>query len=341
MTTRMKYAAISIAAATLLLSGQAIAQAPIEISIAHLGASTGPAIAGSLGPLKDALEKTGKVQVTMYGAGSPYANATKFSEVVENGVVDMAFGVQEIEAGRYPLNTLFGKSFIVSDIEKASRAYMKMLKSTPELAKEFGNLHVLSVAVVGPDQLHSRVPIDRLEDLKGKRVMAANPSQVGVLRELGASAVVLPRTASYENLQKGVVDAVIGTYITLDTFNLYEVSCCHFDWNLAVAPIYLVMNKKKYESLPPDVKKVINSFTGEDAAVAIANVWTRGIREALSRAKAKNHKFGGITPSQQVELQKQFKPQTDERLEALEKRGLPAKAVFEKAVAAIKAEEAK
>jgi TRAP-type C4-dicarboxylate transport system substrate-binding protein len=138
-----------------------------------------------------------------------------------------------------------------------------------------------------------------------------------------------------------VVDAAIGTYQMLDAFNLYEVTCCHYDWNASVSPIYLVINKAKYQSLPADVKQVIDSFTGENAAVAMAHVWTLTTRDGKARAKSKEHKFGGITPQQQTELQKRFQSQTDARLEALEKRGLPAKALFKKIVDAIKAEEAK
>ena len=187
--------------------GTSTGQEKIKLSIAHIGLAAGQTNAETWGVLRANLEATGKAEVTTYGSGSAYANPTKFSELVELGVVDMAFAVQQFEPGRYPLNLLAGEPFITNDHVKGTRAFHRMLRSIPELAAEFRPNRVLIVGLAGAEQIHSRKPLRTIDDLKGARVLALNPIVLSIIREVGGSVVALPQTAQYENFQKGVIDA--------------------------------------------------------------------------------------------------------------------------------------
>src|SRR4051794_33139759 len=89
-----------------VLAPAARSQEKIKLSIAHIATLNVPNIKATMGGLRDALEATGKVDVTLFGQGSAYSDPTKFTDLVRRGVVDIAFGSPQFEAGRYPLNTL-------------------------------------------------------------------------------------------------------------------------------------------------------------------------------------------------------------------------------------------
>jgi TRAP-type C4-dicarboxylate transport system substrate-binding protein len=304
-------------------------QEKIPLSMVHIGPAASPAILGTLVPLKEALEKTGEVEVTMYGAGTAYSNPSKFSELVEQGVVDLAFGAQQFEAGQFPLNLLISEPLMVSDAEKATRAYMKVLRSTPELAAEFGKNRVISVALAGPEQLHSRKQITSLEDMKGMRVLATNPGWSQVLRKLGASVVALPVSAAYENLQKGVIDAVSSSWQSLQAFKLFEVTSAHFEVNAVAPPVYFVVNEAKYHSLPAAARKVIDDFSSVEMAERFAAVWTVATVSAKAEAEKTGHLIVEISTPEHETLRRHGRLVADTRLAELEKGGLPAKRIYE------------
>jgi TRAP-type C4-dicarboxylate transport system substrate-binding protein len=324
-----RFGVLAWGVALIAFGSAASAQQKVQISMAHIGPTTSPAITGTLVRLGKALEATGQVEVTYYGAGSAYSNPTKYFELVEKGVVDIAFGLPELEAGQFPLTLLAAEPFTFRDHEQGTLAIFKIVKTVPEIAKEFEKVHLISAALATSDQIHARKSIKSIDDVKGLRILVGSPALGGIIRELGGSVAVLPRSQLYENLQKGVVDAGVGTWLSLEAFNLYEVTNSHFEWNAAPSPVYIVMNLNKYNSLPPVVKKIVDEFSTEEAALEIAKVWTRVEQTAREKAKGLGHEISTISPEQRKLLQARVQPLTDARIEAVEKRGLPARRVYQ------------
>jgi TRAP-type C4-dicarboxylate transport system substrate-binding protein len=227
--------------------GTAFAQEKVKISIGHLSTIQSPNIAGTIGELKSALEGTGKVEVTLYGSGTSFSVPNKFSELVSQGVIDMAFGAASFEPGRFPLNLLVTEPFLVRDHVAGSRAITRAVRENADLMKEYTPNHLVMVMLSSAEQLHSRKPIKSFDDIKGMRILGNSPSMLAIYREAGASTVALPLPAQYENLQKGVVDAVSSSFTSLVAFKLTEVTTDHY-WFNATTPInYLVINEQKYQ----------------------------------------------------------------------------------------------
>ncbi len=86
-----------------------------------------------------------------------------------------------------------------------------------------------------------------------------------IIRALGGTPAPTPMMEVYDSLAKGVNDGVYAPYETLRTFRFAEV--CKYvtaSWQTGNAfPFYLAMNKRKYESLPPDLKEVVDVLSGE------------------------------------------------------------------------------
>ena len=320
---------------------QALAQEKIKISIVHIATASAPTNVGSVGVLKTSLEATGRAEVATYGTGSAYSNPTKFSELVESGVVDIAIGVPQFEAGRYPLNLLSGDLFPLIDHAKASRAYLRVVRATPELEAEFRPNRVLVVLFTSAEQIHSRKPLKSIDDLKGMRVMAINPLVMAMIRDVGGNVVALPQPAQYENLQKGVVDAVSSPWSGTVAFRTTEVTSSHLDIKSVATPIFIIMNQKKYDSLPPVLKKVIDDYSTEDNAARIAQLWDQLDGVGIAEAKNRNHGIVTVSDAERATLRKRFQHLTDARIAELNKKGLPAGRIYEALVRAMTAEDAR
>lgn len=108
--------ALPILAGELSWANAAFAQQKIKLLFAHIGPSSGPLISNAFGPLAKELEATGKVEFTYYGTGSAYSNPLKYPELLEQGVIDMAYGAQQLNAGQFPLNLLMVEPFLITDL---------------------------------------------------------------------------------------------------------------------------------------------------------------------------------------------------------------------------------
>ncbi len=325
-------------AAAIGCSSLAQAQDKISLSIAHIATLNVPNLAATIGALRSALEASGRVDVTLYGQGSPYSDPSRFTDLVRRGVVDIAFGSQQFEAGRFPLNTLIGAPFIAPDHIVATRAFRTVFDDEEALRAEFGTAaHVMLVFCSSPEQFHGVVPLRSIEDLKGVRVMTTNTGIMAIVQEIGGSVVALPTSAQYEQLQKGVVGASSNSWTGVYVFGTNEVTKSHLEVNSVATPNYLIINADKYAKLPADVKKVIDDFSTEDAAVRFANAWTNTDRLGRDGAIAKGASIVTLSEAERVTARQRFQHLTDARLSELDRKGLPASAIAHKLNAAIAA----
>lgn len=323
----------------MFVASDALAQ-KTQISIAHLGPPTSAIMKATIIPMLDALKATGSAEITLYSSGSAYSNPRKYSELVEKGVVDMAFGVQQFETGRFPLNLVIGEPFVVDDHEKGTRAYMEVLKKTPALRAEYSPNHLLQVALASAEQIHTRTkPVKSVDDLKGMRILVTNPGVAEIFRTLGANTAALPLPKQYENLQKGVIDASSSSMNSVAAFNLFEVTSHHFEWNIVPTPIYLVMTKKKYDGLRGDLKKVIDDFSTIDAAVKFSSAWTRLDDVARRTIRGRGGKIVKIDPRKRGALKKRFTSLLNARVDKINKKHPGARKIYDEFVKAVAAQQ--
>jgi len=334
---RLKIARVVAIATAIGLSSFAQAQEKVSLSIAHIATLNVPNVAATIGALRSALEATGKIDVTLYGQGSPYSDPTRFTDLVRRGVVDIAFGSQQFEAGRFPLNTLIGEPFLAPDHIVATRAFRKVFRENEALGKEFGTAHVMMVFCGSPEQIHGVVPLKSLDDLKGVRVMTTNAGIMAIVKELGGSVVALPTSAQYEQLQKGVAGASSTSWTGVYVFGTNEVTTSHLEINSVATPNYLIINGDKYAKLPSEVKKVIDDFSTEEAAIRFANAWTATDRLGRDGAIAKGASIVTLSEADRAKARQRFQPLTDARIAELDRKGVPATAVLQKLSAAIAA----
>jgi tripartite ATP-independent transporter DctP family solute receptor len=108
---------------------------------------------------------------------------------------------------------------------------------------------------------NSARPIKSPADLKGLKIRTMeNEIHVAYFRALGATAVPMPSPELYNALQQRVVDGQENPWTNIWTFKWYEVQKHGSATAHLYSPGLLVMSKKAWDKLPPDIQQYIKEL---------------------------------------------------------------------------------
>ena len=143
---------------------------------------------------------------------------------------------------------------------------------------ELKDVKVLAVWSFGTRLLFTKdVVIKSPSDVKGLKLRASNRQTNDAFTLLGAQTRSIPPPGVPEALSKGVLDGVVFPYDAVIPFKLDEltnrVSEFAGDRNFYNSVMLFVMNKAKYDSLPDDLKKIIDANSGAALAAELGHKW--------------------------------------------------------------------
>jgi TRAP-type C4-dicarboxylate transport system substrate-binding protein len=131
--------------------------------------------------------------------------------------------------------------------------------------KEWSDVEVLYINTSGPLIVQTvSKPVKTLEDLKGLKIRATGQMS-DVVKALGAIPVPLAMPDVYDSLRRNVIDGITVDLSTLKYWKFAEVEkFVTADWQLGTGyTFYFVMNAKKWNALPDDIKKIMSQVALE------------------------------------------------------------------------------
>lgn len=271
----------------------------------------------------------GKVKVTVFPAGSAFGNPARQLEQAVSGVVDIAHGLRGLPAGRFPRMGIVEFPFLVETANAASRTLWGMYPK--HFAQEFPDtVKVLGLHAHNAGLIHTREKqVKTMDDLKGLRIRSPSPQINAMLQQLGATPVGLPPGDVYENLQRGVIDGAVFPWDPINSFRLFEVTKYHLDARSYTASFYFVMNKRKYDSLPADVRKAIDETTGTNLVEKFGDWWNQWDAPGLELATKKGNVMTSLSDAERNRWREALKPTTEKLLSDLEGQGVKdARAIY-------------
>ena len=328
----MKQKSITIMVMVAFLFGISLlsvpAQAQIKLSYANFPpAPTFPCV--QMERWKTEVEKrtAGKVKVDTY-PGSTLLSAKNMFDGVIAGTADIGCLATSYQPGAFPVVEAVDLPLGWPNATVASATLWDLVdKYKP---KEFEKVKVLTMFTCPPANIMSMKPVRSLAEIKGYELRASGTG-AKILELLGAAPVAMPQSDVPEALQKGVIKGNVSSMEVLKDFK-YAEYCRHVtsNVNLFVVSFAVVMNKGKWESLPADVKKVIDDLQKEQA------IWTgqyvdNHVNNSLKWSKETYKDFQMYTLSKE-ELAKWYallKPMNDKYLKEYEAKGIPTKAILD------------
>ena len=278
-------------------------------------------------------ETEGRVQIEIVG-NEELGKAVDHMDMVINGVCDIAAPMPTYTPGRFPLHDIQGIPMLMPSAEVAGRVYNELFNKYC-LETEMKDIKLLFVFTLSPIQFTSTKPIKTLEDMKGLKFnAAAGGLQPKMLEAIGCEVVDLPgATKKYGYIKEGKLDVTPYTWLGILEFKLHEVTKYRTKVDYQTKCYLCAMNLKKWNSLPPDIQKIINKHTGPD--ISAKNGKGLDAEQAAARVEleAYDKKVGNppiydMPQSERKRFIEAFEPVTKQWVEELEAKGLPGKQYY-------------
>jgi len=236
---------------------------PIELKFSFFTSDRSNIYQTTIKPFVDAVNDEGKglIGIKVYFSGAISPVLTQQPQLVADGTADMAMIVPALSPDRFGDSAAMELPGIYRDPREASLVFIRLIEAGA--LKGYGDFFVIDAFVSGPENVHSRKLIAAIEDLKGLTIRTNNQTQAGVLEKLGAIPVVLPINQATEAINRGKIDGAAFPPSLLFDFGIGRVTNYHFMIELGSVPIAVVMNRSKFQSLPPPAQAIIRKYSGQ------------------------------------------------------------------------------
>ncbi len=256
-----------------------------------------------------------------YLPGATLTPADQTYDSVVRGIADVGMSLFNYTMGKFPvmlaidLPMAYKSGYIGT---KMINEYYKKFKP-----KELDDVKVMYLSTHGPGLLNTKKPVTKLEEVKGLKIRCTGVT-CQTLKLLGGAPVGMPMTEAYDALSKGVVDGILSPAETLKGWKLGEVvgnttqsfGCAY------VSGFFVVMNKAKWNSLPPDVQATIEKIN-EEWIDRQGKVWDEIDTEGYDYAKTHGHKVIALSPEENARWAQAARPVIDDYAKSLKSKGLP------------------
>ena len=273
----------------------------------------------------------GQLKFEIYPNGQLVGPPNRQFDAARNGITDIAFCLHGVTPGRYPMTELANLPFTwPSTGPNLPEMAKRMTELAPKyLAAEHTGLHILFMSMANPVVIYSKAPIRKLEDFKGLKLRYASITNKFMLEALGASPMLIPPPEAQDALAKGVADGAGFPHEAGLAYDLASVVKYAMDPPLASATFAFVMNPAKYNSLPANLRAIIDKESGVAGAMNFGEAWQA--QEKFARNLETTKKGLEITTLSDADVAKMkalAKPIIAKALDEQEKAGHKAREFF-------------
>ena len=278
--------------AAVLAASLPVAAQEVTLKVHHFLPPTSTAHVKLITPWCDRLakESAGKLKCQIYPAMQLGGTAPQLYDQAKDGVADVVWTVPATRPD--------------ASQDRSVRAALHDDKPAPEgtghamwefvqqyTADEFKDIRPLAIHPHGGGVFHIvKRPIKTMADFHGLKMRAPTRLTNKMLASFGATPVGMPIPQVSEALSKGVIDGALMPWEVVPAVKVQELVKFHSETDPSQPAIYttvfvLAMNKEKYDSLPPDLKKVIDNNSGVALSTLAGKIFAEG--DIAGKATAK------------------------------------------------------
>ncbi|MBP6940369.1 MAG: TRAP transporter substrate-binding protein [Syntrophorhabdaceae bacterium] len=262
----------------------------------------------------------GKVKITYFPGGTLTPAAQTYDNVVK-GIADIGESCFAYTRGKFPMMEVIDLPLGYKSGAQATNLINAFYaKFQP---KELADVKVLFLHAHGPGILHSKSPIAKMEELKGKKIRATGLA-AKIVQALGAAPVGTTMPETYDALRTGVAEGAMAPIEALQGWKWGEVvsSTTQNFGSAYTTGMFIVMNKAKWNSLPPDVQKIMEDVSKE-WIVKQGQVWDEIDKEGYEFTKKRGNKIIALSKEEDAKWAKAVKPILDDYIKAAKGKGMP------------------
>jgi TRAP-type C4-dicarboxylate transport system substrate-binding protein len=260
-------------------------------------------------------------------------------EAVEIGLTDIGWVGTLWELSKMPLqNVTYYTPFVTDDYQMIYEIMNELHESVPALTDAWTehNQRFLGGSVLDTYHLMTNFPVDSIDDLRGRKILAPGPS-ASWLEGTGAVAVDGGLTTYYTQIQTGVADGVITILTGAPPYRIHEVApyitLVGIGGQLTGG---MSINLDTWNSLPEDVQEVLAQL-GREYSVGVAEELGVRYTNGLESMQADGAIVTELSQTERLRWLDALPNIAGRWADATEARGRPAREVLEIYMNAVRA----
>lgn len=339
MNTLKHRTKILVSTCALLLASSFSAQAEeVTLKVQHFLPKQAPAHKNFILPWKKAVEKesNGRIKVKVYAAMALGGKAPNLIDQVKDGFVDVVWTLPAYTPGRFPAVSAFELPFMVTGAAETSQAVQEYYNTTKAAQDEFKDVHPLIFWTHDRGVIHTKnKTVKNLEDLKGLKIRTPSRPVADALSAFGAIPVGMPVPQMPQALSKNVIDGTVIPWEVVPAFRLHELAESSTeipgDRGIYTSVFVFAMNKAKYNSLPDDLKKVIDNNSGMKWAKSMGEYWANAEEPGRNMAKKRGNNVVEMPAAEVAKMREAAKPVHAAWVKEMTDKGLDGQALLDSA----------
>ncbi len=309
----------------------------VALKFHHIWTPTAMAAVNVITPWcnKIAAESNNRLKCQLLPAMSGGGTPAQLIDRVKDGVDDVTITLPGYTPGRFPSTEVFELPFMTNSAEVGARASWDYINK--HSTKEFTGIKLLATWVHDEGYIHSNgKQVKTLADFKGMKFRAPTRQTNKLLASLGASPVGMPLPGIPDAVSKGTIDGFLLPWEVMPSLKLHEMVKFHSETDPSRPALYssvfvFAMNQAKYDSLPGDLKKVIDNNSGAALSQGTGKTWDNSQAAGRKAAQDRGNTFHTIPAAELDNWVKASAGLYDDWVADMDKRGNNGKAMLAEA----------
>lgn len=222
-------------------------------------------------------ESGGRIRFHFFPEMQLGGKPTQLIDQARVGTADVVWALPGYNSGSFPLTAAFEQPFMNRSAEAGSQALWDFLQKHGQ--REYQGVQLLATHLTDSVVLHSRKqPIRSMADFAGLRLRSANPVQSRLIALFGGQPQAMPINPVPAALARGLLDGAAAPWDVATSVRLQERVSHHTETapgmpKLMHAALVLAMNKARYDSLPADLRQIIDANSGRALSAHAGRLW--------------------------------------------------------------------
>ncbi|MEZ5673744.1 MAG: TRAP transporter substrate-binding protein [Thalassovita sp.] len=335
----------AVAAAALALSGFAAQAQEVTLKLHQFlpAQANVPKLVLDVWADKVEADSKGRIKIERYPSMQLGGKPPELIDQAIDGIADIVWSVNGFTPGRFPRTEVFELPFMVTDARAASYAYWKMYEK--HMADtDFRYVKVLGAFVHGPGMLHTKKPVETPADLNGMKIRGGSRMVNQLLELVGAVPVGMPVTMIPEALSTGVIDGATIPWEVTTALKVSEMVGNHTEFDgpaIYNLTFVLAMNRDKYDSLPDDLKAVIDANSGLDFSIFAGGTMAEADGPARQVAVDRGNNIVTVSAENAKIWEEMARPVYEKWIEDVKGKGIDGQAMIDEVRALMEEYQAK
>lgn len=317
--------------------GAKAADPEVTLKFHHMLPPMSTAHRGFIMPWAKKIEKAsnGRIKIKIFHTMQLGGKPPQLFDQAREGVADIVWALQSYTPGRFPVTAAFELPFMVD--QKAGVTSQALHAFINKYAKEeYADVVPLAFHAHAGGAFHIRKKgVTTMADLKGMKVRGPTRAIGQALKLMGATPLFMPVPQVPVALSKGVMDATVIPFEVVPPFKIHELVKFHStvegDRGFYSSTFMVVMNKKKYNSMPADLRKIIDDNSGMAWSKEIGKAFDAGEAPGLKLAHARKNTFTKVSAEEAARWRKVVQPVADGWVAEMNKMGKDGAAMLKDA----------